>query len=250
MHNSGLLQCLFPGIHKKGDASGFLRVFDQFEYLISHPKKTGAVPLREIEKNFSRKRSLVKLAALLYTLEKLSVSPAQERLMKGRRHSKVTKILEELRASNNDIGLVRAATACASEATDTRLKFAGKPQNSSQLYQFVYHNEDGLVPGLFLALAALPELPAKAAWKTNLTLIAVRNTFNFYFKTYLPAKKKKPLLNGDDLIKQLGLKPGPLFKTILEQVEEARILKTIKTRKEALQFARDVYESSMGEEIL
>jgi len=250
MHNSGLLQCLFPGIHKKGDALGFLRVFDQFEYLISHPKKTGTVPLREIENFFSSKRSLVKLAALLYTLEKLSVSPAQERLMKGRRRSKVTKILEELRASNNDIDLIRAATACACEAADTQLKFAGKSQNSSQLYQFVSHNEDGLVPGLFLALAALPELPAKAGWKTNLTLIAVRNTFNFYFKTYLPAKKKKPLLNGDDLIKQLGLKPGSLFKTILEQVEEARILKTIKTRKEALQFARDVYESSMGEEIL
>ncbi len=129
------------------------------------------------------------------------------------------------------------------------MKFAENPQNSSQLYQFVYHNEDGLVPGLFLALAALPELPAEAAWKTNPTLIAVRSTFNFYFKTYLPAKKTKPFLNGDDLIKQLGLKPGSLFKTILEQVEEARILKTIKTRKEALQLARDIHESGMGKEI-
>ena len=250
MHNSGLLQYLFPDIHKNGDASGFLRVFDQFEYLISHPKKTGAVPLREIRNFFSSKRSLVKLAALLYTLEKLSTSSGERRLMKSRRQSKVAKILERLRASNNDIDLVRAATACACEATDTQLKFAENPQNSSQLYQFVYHNEDGLVPGLFLALAALPELPAEAAWKTNPTLIAVRSTFNFYFKTYLPAKKTKPFLNGDDLIKQLGLKPGSLFKTILEQVEEARILKTIKTRKEALQLARDIYESGMGKENL
>jgi hypothetical protein len=33
-------------------------------------------------------------------------------------------------------------------------------------------------------------------------------------------------------------------------VEEARILKTIKTRKEALQLARDIYESGMGKENL
>ncbi len=250
MHNIGLLQYLFPDIHKNGDASDFLRVFDQFEHLISHPKKTGAVPLREIRNFFSSKRSLVKLAALLYTLEKLSTSSGQRRLIKSRRQSKVAKILEKLRASNNDIDLVRAATACACEATDTQLKFAEHPHTSSQLDQFVYHNEDGLVPGLFLALAALPELPAEAAWKTNPTLIAVRSTFNFYFKTYLPAKKTKPFLNGDDLIKQLGLKPGSLFKTILEQVEEARVLKTIKTRKEALQLARDIYESGMGKENL
>ncbi len=250
MHNSGLLQYLFPDIHKNGDASDFLRVFDQFEHLISHPKKTGAVPLREIKNFFSSKRSLVKLAALLYTQEKLSTSSGERRLMKSRHQSKVTKILEKLRASNNDIDLVRAATACACEATDTQLKFAEKPQNSSQLYQFVSHNEDGLVPGLFLALADLPELPTEEAWKINPTLIAVRNTFNFYFKTYLPAKKKKPLLNGDDLIKQLGLRPGSLFKTILGQVEEARILKTIKTRKEALQLARDIHKSSRDEEIL
>jgi len=207
------------------------------------------VPLREIRNFFSSKRSLVKLAALLYTLEELSTSSGQRRLIKSHRQSKVAKILEKLRASNNDIDLVRTTTACACEATGTQLKFAGNPKNSSQLYRFVYHNEDGLVPGLFLALAALPEFPAEEAWKSNPTLIAVRNTFNFYFKTYLPAKKKKPLLNGDDLIKQLGLKPGSLFRTILEQVEEARILKTIKTRKEALQLARDVYESSRGEEI-
>jgi tRNA nucleotidyltransferase/poly(A) polymerase len=250
MHNSGLLQYLFPDIHKNGDASDFLRVFDQFEYLTSHPKKTGAVPLREIRNFFSSKRSLVKLAALLYTQEKLSTSSGERRLMKSRHQSKVAKILEKLRASNNDIDLVRTATACACEATDTQLKFAKNPQNSSQLYQFVSHNEDGLVPGLFLALADLPELPTEEAWKTNPTLIAARNTFNFYFKSYLPAKKKKPLLNGDDLIKQLGLKPGSLFKTILEQVEEARILKTIKTRKEALQLASDIYESSRDEEIL
>ena len=250
MHNSGLLQYLFPDIHKNGDASDFLRVFDQFEHLISHPKKTGAVPLREIRNFFSSKRSLVKLAALLYTQEKLSTSSGERRLMKSRHQSKVAKILEKLRASNNDIDLVRTATACACEATDTQLKFAKNPQNSSQLYQFVSHNEDGLVPGLFLALADLPELPTEEAWKINPTLIAVRNTFNFYFKTYLPAKKKKPLLNGDDLIKQLGLRPGSLFKTILGQVEEARILKTIKTRKEALQLARDIHKSSRDEEIL
>ena len=46
-----------------------------------------------------------------------------------------------------------------------------------------------------------------------------------------------PLLTGDDLI-ELGLKPGPRFREILEQVRDAQLDGRISTRDEALALAR------------
>lgn len=47
--------------------------------------------------------------------------------------------------------------------------------------------------------------------------------------------KFRRILTGDDLIK-LGLPPGPIFKKILEKVEELQISGELHTREEAIQF--------------
>ncbi len=47
---------------------------------------------------------------------------------------------------------------------------------------------------------------------------------------------QKRLVTGRDLIEIFGLEPGPLFKELLEAVEEARAEGQIKTRNEALSF--------------
>lgn len=60
---------------------------------------------------------------------------------------------------------------------------------------------------------------------------------------YFAKKKEKPfvrLINGHDLIKELGLKPGPAFAGILQAVEEAQHLGKITTREEALLLAEKV----------
>lgn len=49
--------------------------------------------------------------------------------------------------------------------------------------------------------------------------------------------RPKRLVTGKDLI-DLGLKPGPEFKAILEDVENAQLEKTITTREEALTFVK------------
>lgn len=47
-----------------------------------------------------------------------------------------------------------------------------------------------------------------------------------------------PLITGKDLIRSIKLTPSPLFKDILSQVEEKQVLGELKTKKEALNFAR------------
>ncbi len=58
---------------------------------------------------------------------------------------------------------------------------------------------------------------------------------------YLAKKREKPfvrLINGDDLIKKIKIKPSPLFKKILMAVEEQQSLGKITTKKEALALAK------------
>ena len=56
----------------------------------------------------------------------------------------------------------------------------------------------------------------------------------------VPVKQAVPLVNGHDLIKELALVPGPIFKTILGAIEEARMEGRVSTRSEALSLAVSV----------
>ena len=53
-----------------------------------------------------------------------------------------------------------------------------------------------------------------------------------------PVRGHPPLITGRDLIEELRLEPGPLFREVLELVEEAHMEKIISTRREALELAR------------
>jgi putative nucleotidyltransferase with HDIG domain len=50
----------------------------------------------------------------------------------------------------------------------------------------------------------------------------------------------KPFLSGKELIEQLGLTPGPVFKEILQAVQEAQALGEVKNPEEALALAQRV----------
>lgn len=57
-----------------------------------------------------------------------------------------------------------------------------------------------------------------------------------------------PLVTGHDLQKQLGLKPGPHFKGLLEQVRDAQLEQTIHSKDEALDWLRQRLESDGQDE--
>jgi poly(A) polymerase len=67
----------------------------------------------------------------------------------------------------------------------------------------------------------------------------IRNFF-YDFKSKI---KEPPLITGRDLIHEFGLIPSPLFKTILNLVQEEKLTGTIKTRSEALARAKDYLNS-------
>nr|NIP99307.1 hypothetical protein [Nitrospinaceae bacterium]NIR53488.1 hypothetical protein [Nitrospinaceae bacterium]NIS83885.1 hypothetical protein [Nitrospinaceae bacterium]NIT80685.1 hypothetical protein [Nitrospinaceae bacterium]NIU43004.1 hypothetical protein [Nitrospinaceae bacterium] len=60
---------------------------------------------------------------------------------------------------------------------------------------------------------------------------------------YLPVKNQGALLTGEDLIERFQLNPSPLFRTILERVEEGRVLGTIRSREDAEELARSIIQT-------
>ena len=75
--------------------------------------------------------------------------------------------------------------------------------------------------------------PDKDFKKFSLDLI------NDYFTDFKPLKLEPPLITGNDLIKELGLKPSPLFGKILNHVEDARLSKEISNKNSALKLAKE-----------
>ncbi len=67
----------------------------------------------------------------------------------------------------------------------------------------------------------------------------VMDLIDYYFKK----KEEKPfvrLINGNDLIRKLHLKPSPIFSQILREIEEKQAAGMIKTKKKALELARKI----------
>ena len=64
-----------------------------------------------------------------------------------------------------------------------------------------------------------------------------------FFYDYNCKIKEPPLITGRDLIHEFGLTPSPLFKTILNLVQEEKLTGTIKSRSEALAWVRDYLNS-------
>jgi poly(A) polymerase len=99
-------------------------------------------------------------------------------------------------------------------------------------------------------LLIAPRIDELLTYGQAVAFVIDRDTANIDFcreKLTLPTAKLNPppLLTGDDL-KQLGIPPGPAYRTILEAVRDAQLEGRIDTRESALQFAESMSEPHSG----
>jgi poly(A) polymerase len=94
-----------------------------------------------------------------------------------------------------------------------------------------------------LLLAAIADTMAKQnnlSRKSNAFISFLKKMMFQYFYNYQPLRDEPPLITGHDLIHVFKLAPSPLFKRILDLVDDAKLTKTIKNRSEALELIRNV----------
>ena len=239
MDGSGLLESIFPELYKNEKAPSCIKILNHVENLLSNPKQLGGKPLTEIKKLLLEKPQLIRLGSMLYPLTKKS-SIKKNTNKKSNRKTITSKVLAKLRASNADIDFVGAMISCSHFVTSIDLSVTDSLASRIKIYQLIHLNEQGLIPGLFLYLANRSIMPKEKEWQEDSSLMAVIKILNFYFRTYLPAKRKNPLLNGNDLQRELKIKPNSMIKTILYKVEESRVIGIINTRPEAIQLAKKI----------
>ncbi|NOQ45908.1 MAG: HD domain-containing protein [Desulfobulbaceae bacterium] len=112
---------------------------------------------------------------------------------------------------------------------------------------------DRELPGLFL-LSMADALAGKGDGRPEQIEEEVVNLFTMVERVrterVTPVRSGPPLLTGRDLIAELSLEPGPVFKEILEAVEEAHMEHKISSRSEALAFASQYVRENRSETVL
>jgi poly(A) polymerase len=169
--------------------------------------------------------------ALLHDVGKPATMTIEDRI-RFSNHDKIGADIAEgvckrLRMSNHD-------TERIVWLVDQHMRLAHAPQmRESKLKRFVRE------PG-FDELLRLGRLDCKASHGDVSTIEWIEN----YVANIPPeAVRPAPLLNGDDLIK-MGFTPGPLFKEILQAVEDAQLEGQIGTHDESRNFVLRRWETA------
>jgi tRNA nucleotidyltransferase/poly(A) polymerase len=104
-----------------------------------------------------------------------------------------------------------------------------------------YRKFDDTMPALLLHAIADISGNGKETRQKPLAFVQFANVLLSDFETnYAQRKAEPPLLSGQDLIRELGLRPSPLFSKILDQVETQRLAQPGMQRKEALRLAKAI----------
>jgi poly(A) polymerase len=111
--------------------------------------------------------------------------------------------------------------------------------SKNALYRYCRDLRDSLPESLLLAQAdarATREVMPKEKFSDTEKPMAA--ALDYYYTKFLKVEAR-PLVTGQDLI-DLGLKPGPRFREILEEIKERQAEGTLKDRQEALEYLSEL----------
>ncbi|MBN1138533.1 MAG: CCA tRNA nucleotidyltransferase [Anaerolineae bacterium] len=184
----------------------------------------------------------LKLAALLHDTGKAQAYTQDGAAGQGRirfiGHDRIGAGLveEALRRLRFSAAEVRLGKAIARHHMRPLLLARQENVSSRTVYRFYRDTEqagvDLLIHALADHLATYAPDTGEDAWRHLLSL-AVRMLGDYWER---PAERVTPpeLLNGHDLMEELGLRPGPHIGELLEAVREAQVSGQVRTREEAL----------------
>ena len=208
MHDCGLLECILPASGKA------LAHYEKIESLLNDPGATFPEYAEKFKTN-TGKHYLFKLSVLKSAAQECS-----------------------LRLSNAESQLVEQALNGARSLTQMYLK--GNPE-LNETYELIQNIHEELPASIILFITDSEESDAD---KRNLFC---NHILKFYYEKFLPAMSEKPLLNGEDIIRQFQLSPSPLFGKILNDIQKAQVLGNISTSEDAIALAGDIIQSQTKE---
>lgn len=191
-----------------------------------HPEGDVFIHTRMLLERLKNPSTTLAFAALLHDVGKPSTFQVREGRIRFYEHSRVgakmsEDILRRLRFSNDDI---EAVSICV----DNHMKFANvKEMREGKLKRF-------MGTSTFPTELELHRIDCESSH-------GLLDNYRFLLEKVEDFKKEelrpRPLLNGDDL-RELGMKPGPAMKPILEEAYELQLEKRLRTKEEVRDWAR------------
>ncbi len=234
MHDCGILGSLFP-MSDEIYSKTFVN-YRRLESLLKEPEKTFPEHVDGlITSGLLDNQHLLKITLLLRGIKGETGPMSTENASPGFSMAKDWNI----RASNAEIKFADQTLNGARYLTET---YSQKNHGLThpELYELTNMIHEELPASVVVFISAFHSLD------DEVTLFC-DSILKFYYRQFLPAMNKKPLLNGEDLIHQLHLSPSPLFGKILHRVQKAQVLGDITTREEAVTLARDLIQSRVTE---
>ncbi|MDD5006232.1 MAG: HD domain-containing protein [Candidatus Omnitrophica bacterium] len=190
-----------------------------------------------------KRRQLIKLVCILHDIGKPKALEVKEGKTRFHGHERIGRdiadaISERLKLSTKE-----------KFAIDTMIFWHLRPgyladnKNVTERAKFRYFRDAGS-EALSILLLSISDQRATRGPLASLESRRKHEKVAFeLIKEYFRRQKEKKfvrLINGDDLIKKLKLAPSPLFKNILQEIEESQAEGKVKTKQQALDLAKKI----------
>jgi len=180
------------------------------------------------------RRVLLRFAALLHEVGDPEMAPPAPG--GKRRLSRAAQALQRLRFSNVEVRISAQIIAHQQQPLEMARQEALSARDRYRFFR--QHGDDGLdLICLSLAISQARRLPVESSrlWAKQLEITS--DLLGYYSSEWPRVLAASRLLDGQDLIRALGLRPGPRLGGLLEALDEAQAVGEITTRDEALAWA-------------
>jgi len=257
MDNSGLLAEILPDLaplkgclqnrhHLYDVFEHTMKAYDHLEILLNELKAVLPDTFTQIRQYVDKNRpALIKCAILLHDIGKPLVKSTDSN---GRSHfygharksaDLAQKISQKLRFSNHEKQFIDFIIRNHMKPLFLFTAHEKKMLTQKSLTRF-YKKCGDVTPALLLHAIADIKAKQNGTHQRNRALISFAKKMIYdFFNRFKPISNEPPLITGHDLIKVFGLTPSPLFKKILDLVDDAKLTHTIKNRTEALGLVKE-----------
>jgi tRNA nucleotidyltransferase/poly(A) polymerase len=197
----------------------------------------------------TEKGALLKFAMLLHDIGKPKAKTTDNTSrVRFRGHESIsadmaTSICKRLRFSSHETEYVKFIIKSHLWPLSLYISHQDNTLKEKQVNRFFMKSKENTLDLLLHAIADFKGKNSENNGQSDPFETFATNIIRSFFMEFKPKTKKPALITGDDLIRLLGLTPSPLFKTILERAEEARISNKINTKDEALDLAKKIIKN-------
>lgn len=253
-----ILKVLFPEIEKmRGLNQGpyhhldiwrhTLETLKQMEALFVELRRSRDIQdyLEEVISSEHRRKSLMKLGALLHDIGKPDALRRKDGKIIFHGHERKgadisRDIIKRLKLSNDEMDALLKMVLW-----HLRPGYLGDQEEVTPRASFRYFRDTGSEAVSTLLLSIADQRSTRGRLTTKQSRVQHERIVFALVKEYFRRKKQKPLvrlINGHDLIEEFKLEPSPLIGKILSEIEELQAIGRIKNKRQAMEAAGRMVE--------